>query len=449
MIKRSAPRRHSKKISRRSLLEAAFAGTGALIAGGLSPACQANSAPYSGKLLVTLQLEGGVDVTQLCDPKINTPGEKKINYWADSREPLQQGNITYAPVALNERLFKAFGARTMVINGIDSQTNSHDTGKLYNFTGANTETRPCLSALHAAAVAPNAPLSYVVFGGTTKTRGLVNFNRFDDLSMMKAIARPNATAWGAVKRKSGLETAETLIELAVLDEMGRPSLTPRQKASLTRFRESRVIREELGALEAVLPSDNELQPPGLKEQMQGALIAFKSGLTSTADIDLMGFDSHTFNDDVHEDLLTKLTEGLEFFWDYAEKLELADRILLVIGTDFGRTNFYNEGDGKDHWPIGSFIIMEKNAAWGNRVVGYTDDLHFAKPISPVTLNRDPTGIILTPAHVHRAIQEYLGISIFADSVGVGLTDTPVLPLFDENLQTDVSASITSLHKGSH
>ena len=77
MIKQRVPRQHPKKISRRSLLEAGLAGAGALIAGGLSPASQANSASYNGKLLVTLQLEGGVDVTQLCDPKINMPGEKK------------------------------------------------------------------------------------------------------------------------------------------------------------------------------------------------------------------------------------------------------------------------------------------------------------------------------------------------------------------------------------
>ena len=43
--------------------------------------------------------------------------------------------------------------------------------------------------------------------------------------------------------------------------------------------------------------------------------------------------------------------------------------------DFGRTNFYNDGNGKDHWPIGSYMIMEKDAPWGNRVVGLTDELH--------------------------------------------------------------------------
>ena len=32
-----------------------------------------------------------------------------------------------------------FGADTLVINGVDAQTNSHETGRLFNWTGSNTE----------------------------------------------------------------------------------------------------------------------------------------------------------------------------------------------------------------------------------------------------------------------------------------------------------------------
>jgi hypothetical protein len=103
-------------LTRRGLIEASIVGAGALVAGGFSSWTQAERAPYSGKLLVTLQLEGGADVTQLCDPKVNMPGERKINYWADERDPVKAGNIAYAPVALNERLFETFGERTLVVN---------------------------------------------------------------------------------------------------------------------------------------------------------------------------------------------------------------------------------------------------------------------------------------------------------------------------------------------
>ena len=83
---------------------------------------------------------------------------------------------------------------------------------------------------------------------------------------------------------------------------------------------------------------------------------------------------------------------------------------VAVGSDFGRTNFYNSQDGKDHWPIGSYVIMEKGQRWTNRVVGETAGLHFAQRIDPRTLARDDThGTIIYPKHVHKALRRYLGI----------------------------------------
>ena len=90
---------------------------------------------------------------------------------------------------------------------------------------------------------------------------------------------------------------------------------------------------------------------------------------------------------------------------------------MVVGSNFGRTNFYNADDGKDHWPIGSYVIMEKNQSWTNRVVGETDGLHFAHRINPRTLMRDDrNGTIIYPKHVHKALRRYLGVG---DSAGAG------------------------------
>ena len=50
--------------------------------------------------------------------------------------------------------------------------------------------------------------------------------------------------------------------------------------------------------------------------------------------------------------------SIDYLWDYAERHGVANRMVVVIGSDFGRTNFYNSAEGKDHWPIGSYIVME-------------------------------------------------------------------------------------------
>ena len=440
-------RRHQQaSFGRRRLLRYAFAGLGA--AGGVISTAKVWGsgvpAPYNGRLLVMLQLDGGADVTQLCDPKVNVKGEPPINHWSDFADPGQVGNLQYAPVANNAHLFERFGRHTMVINGVDSQTNSHETGKLYNWTGSNAEGKPSLSALFAAAQSPNQPLAYCVYNGFSRTAGVIGYNRFDDLSNMGALVRPNIEPWSGERKRTDadLQRSAAVVQAEVDRMLHQPQLSIRQRQSLVRFTEARESRDGLTRLAELIPSQDQIIQgedinvagmnffSNLKQQMQGALLVFKSGLGAAADLSLGGFDSHEEHDPVSESLLTHLAEALDFFWDYAEELGLADRILLVVGTDFGRTNFYNDGNGKDHWPIGSYMLMEQGAPWGDRVVGLTDELHFAKPLDPETLKADPAGIIMTPSHVHKAIREYLDLEGFAEANGFGLGKIKSLPLFD-------------------
>ena len=130
----------------------------------------------------------------------------------------------------------------------------------------------------------------------------------------------------------------------------------------------------------------------------------------SADLWLGGFDTHTNHDPPHEWLFRNLTDAVDYLWDYAEEHGVANRMVVVIGSDFGRTNFYNSVNGKDHWPIGSYVVMEKNRSWTGRAVGETDGLHFAYNMNPTTLRRDDTyGTIIYPKHVHKALRRYLGI----------------------------------------
>ena len=130
----------------------------------------------------------------------------------------------------------------------------------------------------------------------------------------------------------------------------------------------------------------------------------------SADLWLGGFDTHANNDPEQEWLTANLTDSVDYLWDYAEAHGVADRLVVVMGSDFGRTNFYNAADGKDHWPYGSYIVMEKNQRWTGRVVGETDELHFPYRIDPRTLRRDETaGTLIYPKHVHKALRRYLDI----------------------------------------
>ncbi len=394
-----------------------------------SPVLQAvGASDYSGKLCVFVQAEGGWDPTSFCDPKVNTPGEKVINHWAENDEVRETGNILYASFADNAKFFEKYYERMLVVNGVDAQTNSHSVGVVHNWSGRNSEGYPAMTALMAATRAPELPLSYVNYGGFSHTAGLTRYTRLDNPALLRSIAYPrgegewpgsvspedsafiNFEDWNAMTRYR-LETVTRL--------KARAGLLPGERRRLDHYDAAFASREALKGFVDALPRDEDLEDlvvgpgylgSGLRRQVQLTVLAFKTGVAVSADLHLWGFDTHTANDAGQNWLFTNLTDAVDYLWEYAELHGVADRMIVVIGSDFGRTNFYNADDGKDHWPIGSFVVMEKNQSWTNRAVGETDGLHFAHRINPTTLERDDAnGTIIYPKHVHKALRRYLGL----------------------------------------
>ena len=188
------------------------------------------------------------------------------------------------------------------------------------------------------------------------------------------------------------------------------------------FYRSAFSTEGLKAYADAIPPEDELESEEVHEGVEGrfestlrrqaqlTVLAFKTGVPVSADLWLGGFDTHSYHDPDHEWLLGNLTDSVDYLWEYAEEHGVADRMVVVIGSDFGRTNYYNAQSGKDHWPIGSYIIMEKDQPWTGRAVGETDGLHFAQRVNPRTLRRDDrNGTIIYPKHVHKALRRYLGV----------------------------------------
>ncbi len=414
---------------RRAFLKGSVALATTAISGFRLPLAQA--ADYRGKLCVFIQADGGWDPTSFCDPKANTPGEPIINHWAERDEIQQAGNIPYAPFAENKAFFEKYHQRMLVINGVDAQTNSHTVGIVHNWSGRNSEGYPATTAMLAAQNAPELPVSYVNFGGYSETGGLTRYTRLNNPDLLRSIAYPrgegewddaddpedsaflSAEDWAAMRR----HRTATVQRLA-----NRENLLPGESLRLAHYSAAFASSEGLKAFADAIPPDGQLEQPieanvgndayesQLRRQAQLTVLAFKTGVSASADLWLGGFDTHARNDAGQGWLLANLTDGVDYLWEYAERHGIADRLFVVIGSDFGRTNFYNADDGKDHWPIGSFVVMEKNQRWTNRVVGETDGLHFAQRINPTTLKRDDAnGTIVYPKHVHKALRRYLGM----------------------------------------
>ena len=403
----------------------------------------ANAANYHGKLFVFVQADGGWDPTSFCDPKTNLAGEPIINHWAEHGEIRQAGNIRYAPFANNQAFFDKYFRRMLVVNGVDAQTNSHSAGIVHNWSGRISEGYPTTTALLAAHNGAGLSMPYLSFGGFSNTAGVAVFTRLNNPREIRTIARPEMDSnpesdpffgeedWEALQR----HRAATVARVA-----SAPNLLPRAARNRELFEAALHpdATEGLRSYAELIPPDDELEQPEeahrhrseLKRQAQLTVLAFKARVAVSADLYLGGFDTHDNHDPEQGWLLGQLTDAVDYLWGYAELHGVADRMVVVMGSDFGRTNRYNAEGGKDHWPIGSFIVMEKNQGWTNRVVGETDELHFAHRINPRTLQRDDTsGTLIYPKHIHKALRRYLGIEDTQGSLQFPFNNTEDLPLF--------------------
>jgi len=82
---------------------------------------------------------------------------------------------------------------------------------------------------------------------------------------------------------------------------------------------------------------------------------------------------------------------------------------MMIGSDFARTPRYNTGNGKDHWSVGSMMILGPGIK-GNRVLGATTEEQKATNFNLQTLQvDDAVSTRLRPEHIHNNLRKLAGI----------------------------------------
>ena len=148
----------------------------------------------------------------------------------------------------------------------------------------------------------------------------------------------------------------------------------------------------------------------LSQQAEIALASFKAGVCVSANLDIGQFDSHANNDKDQMKLIPEFLAGIAHLLRRAGELKIREQLVVVVQSEMGRTPNYNQGNGKDHWSIGSAMFFGRGVK-GNRVIGATDEKQFGVPVDPKTLKMDKAkGVRVRPEHVHEALRELAGIA---------------------------------------
>lgn len=409
--------------------------TGLGVAAGSIPFYRSARAdgPYPGPLWIMVHASGGWDPTSLCDPKgtedLDDP-KRLNNYLVSDIE--QAGNIRYAPVANNAAFFQKHYQKLLVVNGIDCATNSHDAGTRVVWSGSLTENRPAFAALVAGAYGPTLPMSFITYGGYETTADVVAVTRAGNTDVIERVAYPeridptndqDLSTYHTEATTKRIREARAARHLAQADKQHLPTI----QQSMSMLYLARSGQNDLQKLSALLPET--LESATLKRQAQVVMAAYRAGICVSANLSIGGFDTHGDHDQNHFPRLQELMEGVDFILDEAEKYpETAGNVVVVVGSDFGRTPGYNSGNGKDHWSITSAILAGKGIT-GNRVIGATDAGHTPFGVDPDTLEVQETGgRRITPAHLHDSLRRLAGIDESELAARFPLTNAESMPL---------------------
>jgi uncharacterized protein (DUF1501 family) len=417
-------------LNRRSFLSWLAAG-GAAAAVGPRLYGRANAdEPVVGPFFLFVNASGGWDPTMLCDPtgRASEAEADPINHF-DAADIEQVGAFKVAPIDGHVAFFERFKSDLLVLNGVDTQTNSHEIGSRFMWSGSIKPGFPSEAALVAAAREPRPALAFLSNGGYDVTDGLVAPTRIPDTSAILEIAYPDRL--DKADDRTGVLPLDILARLdqARTERLQRQldaATLPRLRHAMASLQIARVGNNDLARLSAKLPSALDTSGNPLKRQAQVAMACFAAGVSASATMEIGNFDTHGDHDRIHTQSMKDIVAGITFAMDEAERQGIADKVVVIVGSDFGRTPYYNDTAGKDHWPITSMLLMGPGIR-GGRVLGGTDGSFAPTLLDPTTLAPSSSGIRITPAHVHASLRALSGVATWEGAAPYGVGDA--LPLF--------------------
>ncbi len=416
----------------------------------LSRPISAQGGGYSGPYWIFVTASGGWDPRFLFDPTLNVEQNRIYT------EIGKTGNIEFAPIDatpdefglelaegeslpyLNpERFLGQFGQRLLVLNGVDTSTNNHDAGQMAFTSGSLQDGLPAIGALLAGTYGLSQPLPFISFGGYDKTYDIAPLSRIQSTGILRDLAAPNvlnpSDADSALYHRPDVYERIREAQAERLEELMATQRLPKLVNAMKGLKEARITDQELSALQVPTLIDlpgNLGGAENLVRSGQLALESFRAGLSVACNLSIGGFDTHGNHDTAQRRSLIQLLTGVGALLDEIERLQMTDKVYVVVGSDFGRTPHYNgegAGSGKDHWPVTSTLVVGPGIE-GNRVIGATNDKQEALSLDPTTLKAGSSGTRLSPTQVQAALRKLAGIDPELERA-FPLISGDVLPLF--------------------
>jgi hypothetical protein len=419
----------------------------------------ADPAVWGGPYFLHMHASGGWDPTMLCDAKITAGGvtpayENRLVTEVADMNGIFVPTATSAgkfllrnnnnPVEDPQNFFATVGKDVLVLNGVDTQTNNHDTGVQGLACGHNDVELPALAALFAGKVAKqiNVPMAFLAGGAYNRTGDVVGVSRFpgDKVALLTDPYK------AAPQDEKALLSEVAVRRIAELREerfarLEASNTLPRTRRTFNAFRDAAKGGASVNLLKSVAGAPdptidlfaNDLAPDtrayltapinaqanaparfvDIGRPLETILRCFAAGVSASATFQQGGFDTHSDHDTSQGNAMSVFLSRLRYVLLRAQQLNLRDKLFIMVTSDFGRTPRYNTGNGKDHWNVTSVLVAGPGIR-GGRAIGKTDEGHKAMRVArgnvaQVLPDRDTNGVRIHPSHMHRELRRVLGV----------------------------------------
>ena len=281
--------------------------------------------------------------------------------------------------------FERNHARSMIINGIMVRSIAHEICTQIALTGSTTGSSPDWPAILAAAGGSSYSLPHLVLAGPSfpaqygyAVARSGNNGQLDELLTGDAIGR-------SPEELEGIPAISESVIDRYLERRAAARFDVSKGLERSLMGDYADAHDKMTRLKSARYLMDFSSSGGLEAQSRVAVDALSNGVSRCVSLShpaqSFGWDTHQDNDDQQSPLWEGLFEGLQELMllldttPGTQGATLAEETMVVVLSEMGRTPQINAGNGKDHWPYTSALLVGAGVT-GGRVVGGFDEEYF-------------------------------------------------------------------------
>jgi uncharacterized protein (DUF1501 family) len=375
-----------------------------------------DTVPAAGRKFLFVVNYGGWDPTRVLAPEFDNPN---VDMERDAGTAAA-GGILYTDHAERPsvaQFMQTWHERMLILKGVLVPSVAHENCLRLCMTGSTRQDASDWPAVMGGVAGADFALPHVVAAGPSYPGEFGAFvTRTGTSGQLPALLDGSILGWSDSPVRAPHPRAEEIMDRHLERRIAAWNLTTRAGRDAGLGGAYATALERAQVLKGLRDLVNWSGSSGFAEQIDFAVDALSLGVSRCVTLSyyLNSWDTHVYNDLYQSLNFEGLYAGLGSLMEKLARLPgenggtLADETVVVVLSEMGRTPKLNAGQGKDHWPYTSMMLVGPGLA-GDRVIGGYDTLYYGQPVDLQSGDVDESGDALSHDTVGATLLALAGV----------------------------------------